>query len=148
MRIVFFLVDQYLLYSNSSCLVLQSSNSFGTSRSGSCFEIAVSDLNQIIVHTQASLVGFSFSFNDGTNRSYLENSVLTNNYSIELTNRVIIRVNIYTGKGVEGIQFQLDNTISARINSNPGKINRIFTLFEFNIYENPIFSDQFNSRLC
>ena len=111
----FFLWIRFVISTNSTCLILQSSNSFGGSRTGSCFEVSVTDLKQMIIYTQSSVVGFSFTLNDGTNRSFLENSVYSNNYTIELRSKAVDGVNVYIGKGIEGLQFQFDNSASTPI---------------------------------
>ena len=111
----FFLWIHFVISTNYSCLVLHSSNSFGSSRSGSCFEVSVADLNQLIIYTQSNIVGFLFTLNDGTNRTFLENSIYSNNYTIGLSNKAIIGVNVYIGQGVEGLQFQFDDSTSTQI---------------------------------
>jgi len=93
-----------------NCLALESTNSYGERRSGTCFEILVSHLKGIIVHTQTSVVGFTFVFTNGSNTSYLENPVYTNSAYIDLTNMYLTGLNIYTWPGVHGIQFQQSNS--------------------------------------
>ena len=61
-----------------SCLPLTSKNFYGDQRSwmkgdATCFEISISNLKEIIVHTLTSVVGFTFILLDGQNKSYLEN---------------------------------------------------------------------------
>ena len=98
-----------------NCMALESTNSYGGTRSGTCFEVLVSSLKEIIVHTQTSVIGFTFIFNDGSNKSYLENLVYENSYNINLTNIKITGFNIYTGPGVHAIQFQLSNSGSSQM---------------------------------
>jgi hypothetical protein len=93
-----------------NCLALESTNSYGESRSGTCFEILVSHLKGIIVHTKMSVVGFTFIFTNGSNTSYLEDPVYTNSANIDLTSMYLTGLNIYTRPGVHGIQFQQSNS--------------------------------------
>jgi hypothetical protein len=94
-----------------NCLVLQATNFYSASKStfdpNSCFEVQISDLKEMIVHTQSSIVGFTFNFNDNTTKSYIENSTELNNFTINLRSIDLIGVNIYIENGVEGLQFQL-----------------------------------------
>ena len=97
-----------------NCLALESTNSYGGSRSGSCFEVLVSHLKGIIVHTQTSVVGFTFIFTNGSNTSFLENPVITNSVNIDLTSMYLTGLNVYTNPGVHGIQFILSNSVSTQ----------------------------------
>jgi hypothetical protein len=94
-----------------NCLVLQATNFYSASKStfdpNSCFEVQIADLKEMIVHTQSSIVGFTFNFNDNTTKSYIENSTELNNFTINLRSIDLIGVNIYIENGVEGLQFQL-----------------------------------------
>ena len=96
-----------IIMAQQNCLVLRSSNSFGGSKFGSCFQYNVIDLKQMIVHTEPSLVGFKFTLQDGTTKIYIKNSANLKNLTIDLTKMDIIGVNIYIENGVKGLQFQL-----------------------------------------
>ena len=109
----FLILELKFSFSIQNCLVLQSSNTFGGSRSGECFDFQVADIKEIIVHTKSNFVGFTFKFNNQTIKSFLENSsCFFNNFTIDFSSIDLIGVNVYLGKGVEGIQFQYYNSTS------------------------------------
>ena len=113
--LLIFILIKIIFVSASNCLILNSSNSFGGTRTGTCFEYLVEDLKQIIVHSQVSVVGFTFIFLDGTNTTYVENSQFTNSSTIDLTSTNIIGVKIFSGPGIQGLQFQYESKIWTQI---------------------------------
>lgn len=103
----------------NECLVLETKNFYGTYTSQSCFNILVSDLAKMTIHTISSIVGFTFTFINGSTQSYIENERYTSNYTIELINISITSANIYIGNGIEGIQFQFFNSSSNESTLSP-----------------------------
>jgi hypothetical protein len=62
-------------------------NRFGSKPdNGTCFEVSISDLNQMIIHTQICIIGITFNFNNGSSQSYDENSGILNNFVNDLNN--------------------------------------------------------------
>jgi hypothetical protein len=108
-----------LTLAKNECLVLQAKSFYGTYTSKSCWNIQVSDLANIKIHTISSIVGFTFTFNDGSAQSYIENEKYTSNFTIELINISITGANIYIGNGIEGLQFQLFNSSSNESSLSP-----------------------------
>ena len=103
----------------NDCLVIQAKSFYGTYTSESCLNIQVSELANMTIHTISSIVGFTFTFINGTTQSYIENEGYTSNYTIELINISITGANIYIGNGIEGIQFQLFNSSSNESSLSP-----------------------------
>jgi hypothetical protein len=108
-----------LALAENECLILQAKSFYGTYTSKSCWNILVSDLANITIHTISSIVGFTFTFNDGSAQSYIENERYTSNFTIELSNISITGANIYIGNGIEGLQFQLFNSSSNEASLSP-----------------------------
>jgi hypothetical protein len=113
--LLIFILIKRIFEEVSCCLILNSSNSFGGKRSGACFEYLMNDLKQIIVHSNVSVVGFTFIFLNGTNTTYVQNLLYSNNYTIDLSNSNIIGVRIFTDPGVQGLQFQFQSAIWTQI---------------------------------
>jgi hypothetical protein len=93
-----------------NCLVLESTNFYGEPRStfdpNSCFDVQVAYLKEMTIHVQLS-VGFTFTFNDGTSKKFMESSNFSKSFSIDLSTNDIIGANIYAEDGINCIQFQL-----------------------------------------
>ena len=83
--LLFFFLIKRIFDEVSCCLILNSSNSFGGKRSGACFEYLMNDLKQIIVHSNVSIVGFTFIFLNGRNTTYVQNLQYANSYTIDLS---------------------------------------------------------------
>ena len=85
-----------------NCMVLQSTSIYGGQRhtfdQNSCFE--VDDLNELIVHTQSNVVGFTLNFKNGTIQSILESSDITNKSRFNLLTSDLIGGKVYFGEGV------------------------------------------------
>jgi hypothetical protein len=77
-----------------------------------CFEYSIEIIKEIIIHTQTNIVGFTFILFNGQNKSFLENTNYMNISRIDFVNREIKGYNIYTGGGVDGLQFQLSDSSS------------------------------------
>jgi hypothetical protein len=103
----------------NECLVIQAKSFYGTYTSESCLNIQVSEMANMTIHTISSIVGFTFTFINGTSQSYIENEGYTSNYTIELINISITGANIYIGNGIEGIQLQLFNSSSNESSLSP-----------------------------
>ena len=99
--------------SSSPCISASSTNKYGGERTDKCFEVKISDIKEIQVYTSDMLVGFTFKYIDGTNKSYMENNVYSKNYSIQLANIEITGVNMNIRNGIESIQFQIFNSSSS-----------------------------------
>jgi hypothetical protein len=122
MQAIFYILIKVLTrltLAENECLVQQAKSFYGTYTSESCWNILVSDLANITFHTISSIVGFTFTFNDGSAKSYIENERYTSNYTIELINISITGANIYNGNGIEGLQFQLYNSSSKESTLSP-----------------------------
>ena len=135
--IIFGVLMLKIIKTQHNCLVLQSSNSFGGSRPGSCFEYKTTDLKQMIIYTQTTLVGFTFILNNGSTKSYIESLANLNNFTITFTTIDIIGINIYIENEVQGLQFHLHdwNSNIKYLSKKNGSIKWLFLLFEFNFYE-------------
>ena len=118
-----------------NCLVLQSTNIFGAQRSTfdptSCFDVEISDLKHIVVHSKLNVVGFTFVFLDGHSTNFIEISGSTNQFQIDLTRIDLIGANIFIGEGIEGLQFQLFNWSSnnAELSEMMGQSTGCFSYF-------------------
>ena len=66
----------------TTCMAITASSLYGGLPSGLCFEVSVTTLKQLIVHTQTNITGFTFNFNDGTSESYIEKSGIMTNYIV------------------------------------------------------------------
>jgi hypothetical protein len=71
----------------------------------------------MIIHTQTSIIGFTFNFRNGSSQSYNENSGTTNKFVIDLNNIYMTGVNIYAGYAIEALKFQLYDSIKNQYNS-------------------------------
>jgi hypothetical protein len=118
------LLIQYLIInfaasvkSQSNCMPITTRNRFGNKPDGSCFEISISDLNQMIIHTQTNIIGFTFNFKNGSNQSYIENWSVIKNFVIDLNNIYMTGVDIYVGRGIEALKLQLYDSMTQNFNS-------------------------------
>jgi hypothetical protein len=102
--------------SQSNCMPITARNRFGNKPDGSCFEITISDLSQMIIHTQTNIIGFTFNFKNGSNQSYIENWSVIKNFVIGLNNIYITGVDIYVGGGIEALKLQLYDTMTQNFN--------------------------------
>jgi hypothetical protein len=103
--------------SQSYCMPITASNRYGNKPDGSCFEISISDLNQMIIHTQTNIIGFTFNFKNGSSQSYNENSVIMNKSMIDLNNIYMTGSTIYAGDGIEDLKFELYDSTTQNLNS-------------------------------
>ena len=113
----FCLIINFVKSENLNCMPLTASIYFGSKRVGSCFDVSVSKLKQIIVHTQINIVGFTFNFIEGTNESYFENKGIMTDHAIDLNNIYLIGANVYVGEGIEGFKFKFYNLTTKTSNS-------------------------------
>jgi hypothetical protein len=103
--------------SQSNCLSITSWNRFGNKPDGSCFEVSISDLYQMIIHTQVNIIGFTFNFKNGSSQSYSVNSGIMNKSVIDLNNIYMTKASIYVGDGIEGLKFELYDSTTQNLNS-------------------------------
>ena len=104
--------------SQSNCMLLSAWNRYGSKPdNGVCFEVSISDLSQMIIHTQISIIGFTFNFKNGSSQTYNENSGIMNNFVSNLNNIYMTGVDIYVGDGIESLKFQLYDPMTQNFNS-------------------------------
>jgi hypothetical protein len=131
----FFLIIILEVTGAQTCLILQSKNIYGDQipsfDQNSCFEVQISELNEIIVHTNSNLVGFTFNFKDGTTQNFMETSGSSNDFRIDLSTSDLIGCKIYLGEGIEGLEFQLYNwnTNQESLSAILGQSSSCFSFF-------------------
>jgi hypothetical protein len=103
--------------SQLNCMPITAWNRYGTKPDGSCFEVSISDLNQMIIHTQINIIGFTFNFKNGSSQSYNENSGIMNNFVINLNSIYMTGIDIYVGDGIEALKLQLYDSTTQKFNS-------------------------------
>jgi hypothetical protein len=103
--------------SQSNCMPITACNRYGTKPVGSCFEVSISDLNQMIIHTQTNIIGFTFNFKNGSSQSYNENSGIMNNFVINLNNIYMTGVDIYVGDGIESLKLKMYDSMTQNFSS-------------------------------
>jgi hypothetical protein len=104
--------------SQSNCMPITAWNYFGSKPDiGECFEVLISDLDQMIIHTQINIIGFTFNFKNGSTQSYNENSGIMNKSLIDLKNINMTGVDVYVGEGIEALKFQLYDSLTQNFNS-------------------------------
>jgi hypothetical protein len=84
---------------------------------GVCFEVSISDLSQIIIHTQISIIGFTFNFKNESSQTYNENWGVIKNFVIDLNNIYMTGGHIYVGEGIEALKLQLYDSLTQNLNS-------------------------------
>jgi hypothetical protein len=84
---------------------------------GVCLEVSTSDLSQMIIHTQISIIGFTFNFKNGSSQSCNENSGVMNNFVINFNNIYMTSGHIYVGEGIEALKLQLYDPMTQKFNS-------------------------------
>lgn len=92
-----------------NCIFFVGSTIYGIPKNDFCSEVTISALNQMIVHTKDSIVGFTFYSFDHAIIQSTETTAFRRNYTVDLANVYIEGVNIYSGQGIQGLQFQLFN---------------------------------------
>ena len=103
--------------SQSNCMPLTAFNRYGTKPDDQCFEVSISDLNQMIIHSQTNIIGFTFNFKNGSSQSYNESLGAIINHVIDLNNIYMTGVEIYVGEGIEALKFQLYDSTIQQFNS-------------------------------
>ncbi len=107
-------VIQYI-ESQSNCMPITAWNYFGSKPdNGECFEVLISDLDQMIIHTQINIIGFIFNFKNRSTQSYNENSGIMNKSVIDLKNITMTGVDVYVGEGIEALKLQLYDSLTLR----------------------------------
>jgi hypothetical protein len=100
-----------------NCMPITAWNRYGTKPDGSCFEVSISDLNQMIIHTKTNIIGFTFNFKNGSTQSYDENSAKKNTFVINLNSIYMTGIDIYVGDGIEALILQLYDSTTQKFNS-------------------------------
>jgi hypothetical protein len=104
--------------SQSNCLPITAWNYFGSKPdNGECFKVLISELDQMIIHTQTNIIGFTFNFKNGSTQSYNENSGIMNKSVINLKNISMTGVDVYVGEGIEALKLQLYDSLTQNFNS-------------------------------
>jgi hypothetical protein len=104
--------------SQSNCMLISAWNRYGSKPdNGVCLEVSTSDLSQMIIHTQISIIGFTFNFKNGSSQSCNENSGVMNNFVINFNNIYMTGGHIYVGEGIEALKLQLYDPMTQKFNS-------------------------------